>query len=236
MQSKDPLVDQLIKHRLASAPVVTEWCLLPKGTDPRSYYEKGLHDVVKYHVSMTSSCDFADTDSITSMDPEPYTSCGHKPTRPPAIGTRSRRGKRSQSIHGKVATISVAWTNSGSAAATEQWAPGYQLVDFSGAVVRTLPAAVNLKTLVHDDYSQSPFDANPVSYTESVYIDPAGLAPGHYTLRTSVAWQQHKPGASHVVNYSPMQLDLDGRDDSGWYPIATLDVIPPDVLTSVPRQ
>ena len=234
VQSKDPLVDQL-KDRLASAPVVTEWCLLPKGTDPRSYYEKGLHDVVKYHVSMTSSCDFADTDSITSMDPALYQLWAQANV---SAGYRYsvEAGKRSQSIHGKVATISVAWTNSGSAAATEQWAPGYQLVDFSGAVVRTLPAAVNLKTLVHDDYSQSPFDANPVSYTESVYIDPAGLAPGHYTLRTSVAWQQHKPGASHVVNYSPMQLDLDGRDDSGWYPIATLDVIPPDVLTSVPRQ
>ena len=50
-----------------------------------------------------------------------------------------------------MATISVVWTNYGSAAATEQWAPGYKLVDFSGAVVRTLPATVNLKTLVHDD-------------------------------------------------------------------------------------
>lgn len=38
----------------------------------------------------------------------------------------------SQSIQGKVATISVAWTNYGSAAATEHWEPGYKLVDFSG--------------------------------------------------------------------------------------------------------
>jgi hypothetical protein len=68
-----------------------------------------------------------------------------------------------------------------------------------------------------------------------VSVDLAGLAPGHYTLRASVDWQQHKPAASHVVNYPPMQLARDGRDDSGWYPIATLD-IPRDVLTSAPRQ
>lgn len=34
----------------------------------------------------------------------------------------------------------------------------------------------------------------PVSATESVRVDLAGLAPGHYTLRASVDWQQHKPG------------------------------------------
>jgi hypothetical protein len=50
------------------------------------------------------------------------------------------------------------------------------------------------------------------------------LAPGHYTLRASVEWQQHKPGASHVVNYAPMALARDGRDGSGMYPIATLDI------------
>ena len=141
----------------------------------------------------------------------------------------------SQSIQGKVATISVVWTNYGSAAATEQWAPGYKLVDFSGAVVRTLPATVNLKTLVHDESSQSREEAVPASSTESVHIDLAGLAPGHYTLRASVDWQQHKPGASHVVNYPPMQLARDGRDGSGWYPIATLD-IPRDQQTSANGQ
>ena len=99
----------------------------------------------------------------------------------------------SQSIQGKVATISVVWTNYGSAAATEQWAPGYRLVDFSGAVVRSLPATVNLKTLVHDDTSHSREEAVPASSTESVHIDLKGLAPGHYTLRASVDWQQHKP-------------------------------------------
>ena len=63
----------------------------------------------------------------------------------------------------------------------------------------------------------------------------ARRAPGHYTLRASVDWQQHKPGASHVVDYPPMQLARDGRDGSGWYPVAALD-IPRDGLPSLPQR
>jgi len=128
-------------------------------------------------------------------------------------------------MQGTTATIAVVWTNYGSAAATENWVPGYKLVDFSGAVVRALPATVKLKTLVHDDQSDRSREvADPASSTESVRIDLTGLAPGHYTLRASVEWQQHKPDASHVVNYAPMSLGRDGRDSSGLYPIATLDI------------
>ena len=228
VQSKDAVVNA-IKQRLASAPVITEWCRLPNGTDPRSYYEKGLHDVVRYHVSMTSSVNFPDRDSTSMMDSKLYllwaqanTSAGYR------YSVETRPG--SQSLQGKVAAISVVWTNYGSAAATEQWAPGYKLVDFSGAVVRSLPATVNLKTLVHDDSSQSREEAVPASSTESVHVDLTGLAPGHYTLSASVDWQQHKAGASHVVNYAPMALARDGRDGAGLYPIATLD-LPRDSTT-----
>jgi hypothetical protein len=222
VQSDDAVVNA-IKQRLTSALVISEWCQLPNGADPRSYYEKGLHDVIRYHVSMTSSTNFPDRDSTAAMDPNLYllwaqanASAGYQ------YSVEARPG--SQSIQGKVATISVVWTNYGSAAATEQWSPGYKLVDFSGAVVRTLPATVNLKALVHDDSSQSREEAVPAPSTESVHVDLTGLAPGHYTLRASVDWQQHKPGASHVVNYAPMALARDGRDGSGMYPIATLDI------------
>ncbi len=222
VRSNDAVVGAL-KQRMASAPVITEWCQLPNGTDPRSYYEKGLHDVVRYHVSMTSSVNFADRESRSAMDPglfllwaQANTSAGYR------YSVEARPG--SQSLQGKVATISVAWTNYGSAVATEQWAPGYKLVDFAGAVVRSLPATVNLKTLVNDDTSSSREEAVPTSTTETVRIDLNGLAPGHYTLRASVEWQQHKPGASHVVNYAPMALARDGRDGAGLYPIATLDI------------
>ncbi len=223
-------VVRAVKQRLLSAPVITQWCTLPSGTDPRSYYEKALHDIVRYHVSMTSSIDFPDRDSRSAMDAKLYllwaqanSSAGYR------YSVEARPG--SQSIQGKVASITVVWTNYGSAATTEQWAPGYKLVDFTGAVVRSLPATVNLKTLVHDDSSQSREEAVPESTTESVHVDLSGLAPGHYTLRASVDWHQHKPGASHVVNYAPMALARDGRDGSGMYPIATLD-IPRDSATS----
>jgi hypothetical protein len=233
VRTNDAVVN-VIKQRLISALVITQWCQMPNGTDPRSYYEKGLHDVVKYHASMTSSANFPDRDSTSAMDPSLYvlwaqanTSAGYR------YSVEARPG--SNSIQGKVASISVVWTNYGSAPATERWAPGYKLVDLSGAVVRTLPATVNLKTLVYDDSSQSREEPVPASATESVHIDLSGLAPGHYTLSASVDWQQHKPGASHVVNYGPMQLARDGRDGSGLYPIATLD-IPRDNLSSATAQ
>lgn len=212
-----------IKQRLTSALVISQWCRLPQGADPRSYYEKALHDVVRYHVSMTSSANFPDRDATSAMDPKLYllwvkanTAAGYR------YSVEAKPG--SQSIAGKVASISVVWTNYGSAAATEQWTPGYKLVDFSGAVVRTIAGTVNLRSLVHDDSSPSREEAVPESTTESVRVDVTGLAPGHYTLRASVEWQQHKPGASHVVNYAPMALARDGRDGSGLYPIATLDI------------
>ena len=229
VKNNDPLVNAL-KQRMTTALVVSEWCGLPSGTDARSYYEKGLHDVIRYHVSMTSSGNFADRDSTSAMDPKLYllwaqanAAAGYQ------YSVDAQPG--SQALNGKIATISVVWTNHGSAGASEQWSPGYKLVDVSGAVVRSMPASVNLKTLVHDDSSQSREDPVPASATDSVRIDLTGLAPGHYTVRASVDWQQHKPDASDVVNYAPMALARDGRDGSGMYPIATLD-IPRDSTTS----
>ncbi|OSC28842.1 hypothetical protein B8W69_10770 [Mycobacterium vulneris] len=227
VRSNDSVVTA-IKQRMASALVITEWCQLDAGTDPRSYYEKALHDVVRYHVAMTSSVNFADRDSSVAMDPKLYllwaqanTSAGYR------YSVESRKG--SQSIEGKVASIVAVWTNYGSAATVENWVSGYKLVDFSGAVVRSLPAAVNLKMLVSSDTSQSRDQAVATSATETIHVDLNGLAPGHYTLRATVEWQQHKPDASHVVNYPPMNLARDGRDSSGLYSIATLD-IPRDTL------
>lgn len=232
VQSTDSVVAAL-RQRLATAPVITEWCQLPNGTTPQSYYEKGLHDVIRYHVSMMSSINFPDQSATTPMDPTLYVlwaqanaTAGYRYT------VEARPG--SQSLRDKVATISVTWTNNGSAATTEKWVPGYRLVDFRGKVVRILPATVDLKALVSNQSGNSD-QPTPVSTTEVVHIDLSGLAAGHYTMRALVEWQQHKPNGSHVVNYPPMHLARDGRDESGWYPIATLD-IPRDVQTSAQNQ
>lgn len=232
VQSKDPLVSAL-RNRLASAPMITEWCQLPEKTDPRTYYEKGLQDVVKYHVSMTSSFNFPAVDSPTPMDPALYLLWARANV---VAGYRYSVEARqeSQSVKDGKATLAVAWTNYGAAAVTENWVPGYRLVDFSGAVVRTLPATVALKTLVQSPSGDgSGKEPVPASTTESIHIDLAGLAPGHYTLCASVDWQQHKPGANHVVNYPPMRLARDGRDGTGCYPIATLN-LSRDALTHAP--
>jgi hypothetical protein len=222
VQSKDPLVDEL-KNRLATAPVVTEWCQLPDGTDPRSYYDKALRDVVRYHVSMTASYNFPDRDSDVPMAPDLYVLWARANV---FAGYRYsvEAGPGSQSLRDGNAKIDVTWTNDGAAAATEKWVPGYRLVDFSGAVVRTIPATVVLRDLLASGGEESGAQPAPASFTESVTVALEGLSPGHYTLRAVVDWQQHKPDASRVVNYPPMQLARDGRDGSGSYPLATLDI------------
>lgn len=230
VRTKDQVVTEL-RERLATAPVITEWCTLPDGTTPQAYYEKGLHDVIKHHVSMTSSVNFPDRYKSSPMDPKLYrlwaqanATAGYR------YSVEARPG--SQALNGTVASIAVTWTNYGSAAATEKWVPGFRLVDFTGATVRTLPATVDLRALVSDTSGDRNSDQpRPASATETVDVDLVGLPAGHYTLRASIDWHQHKPNGSHVVNYPPMQLARDGRDDSGFYPVATLD-IPRDAQTS----
>ncbi|MGH3969207.1 MAG: hypothetical protein ACRDTV_14110, partial [Mycobacterium sp.] len=217
----DPLITAF-RQQLKSVPVITEWCQYL--TDPaRAYYVKALHDVVKYHVSMTSSMNFPDAASKAPMDPGLYelwlranVFAGYR------YSVQAREG--SQEVRDGIPTIEVTWTNYGSAAATENWVPGYQVVDFAGKLIRTIPSTVRLETLVDDSGDDSGEEPLPASTTESVHVDLAGLVPGHYTLLASVAWQQHKPDASHVVDYPPMQLARDGCDGSGRYPVARFDV------------
>lgn len=220
VQTGDPVVSAL-KDRLTKALVITEWCKLPSGTDPKSYYQKALRDVVKFHVSMTSSFNFPAADSATPMDTESYdlwartnVVAGYR------YSVEAKPG--SQPVIDGVARIPVTWTNYGSAAVSEKWIPSYRLVDESAATVRTLPSSVNLKTLLQNGISQASGLPVPASVTESLAVDLAGLAPGRYTLRAIVGWQQHKPDPSHTVNYPPMQLARDGRDDSGAYAIAEI--------------
>ncbi|MEB3061526.1 MULTISPECIES: hypothetical protein [Mycolicibacter] len=232
--SKDPVIDKL-ERRMLTAPVITEWCELPEGTDAADYYRKGLRDIVRYHVSMTSSVNFADRNSDQPMKPELYLLWADANV---AAGYRySVAGQaKSESLRDGTAKITVNWTNYGSAATTERWAPSYRLIDFSGTVVRTIDSAVDLHELVHDGGPGAAAEQPvPASVKEPVQLDVADLPPGHYTLQGAVTWQQHKPDASHVVDYPPMHLARDGRDAQGWYPIATLD-IPRSALTAAPQR
>ncbi|MCV7196323.1 hypothetical protein [Mycobacterium angelicum] len=221
VQTNDALVGAL-RQRLTTAPVMSQWCELPSGTTPEAYYKKALHDVLRYHVSMTSSVNFPAQNATSQMDPKLYVLWAQaNATSGYRYSVEARPG--SQALQDKVATISVTWTNYGAAAATEKWVPGYRLVDFTGQAIRTLPSTADLKSLVPDT-SSSTDQPPPASATETVRVDLKGLPPGHYTLRAAIDWQQHKPNGSHAVNYPPMLLARDGRDDSGFYPIATLDI------------
>lgn len=107
--TKDPLVTEF-RRRLASVPVITEWCDFLNETDAQGYYEKALRDVVKFHVSMTSSINFPDSKSATPMEPELYSLwlranvfAGYRYSVEGGVG--------SQSLREGVATISVTWTN-----------------------------------------------------------------------------------------------------------------------------
>ncbi|OBH27097.1 hypothetical protein A5692_25295 [Mycobacterium sp. E342] len=233
VQKNDPLVNQ-IKDRLASTLVVTEWCQLPYEADAQTYYEAALHDVVTYHVSMTSSFNFPDWLATTPMLPVLYalwakanTFSGYRYSVQVVAG--------SESILNGVAQIPLTWTNYGAAATVENWVVHYLLVDWWGNLIETLPSTMDLKTLVPTPGVGPGRMAIPASRTESVSVDMKTLAPGHYTLRAAVDWQQHKPGASYVMNYPPMNLARDGRDDLGSYPIETID-IPYNALFTPPGK
>jgi hypothetical protein len=218
---ENPLVDRLIRQ-LSVAPVITEWCEPRAGADLRSYYEKGVHDVVAYHVSMTASHNFAHRDAQVPMSPELFELWSRANV---FAGYRYSVEGVAGSVAGTVASLQATWSNHGSAPATENWSVNYRLVDSSGNVVRTLESAVDLKTLFGGEPSATPPAAPvPAFVTEPLEIELADLIPGTYTLQAAATWQQHKPQASHVVNYPPMHLARDGRDQGGWYPIAQIDV------------
>ena len=219
----DPLVDRLMQ-RFSVSPVITEWCEQRAGISSRAYYEKGLRDVLAFHVSMTSSHNFPDSDAEVPMDPELF---GLWSRANAFAGYRySVEGvDAAGSATSEIVSMEAMWTNHGSAAVTEKWSAGYRLVDHTGTVVRTVPSSVDLKALVGEQDSATPLDVPlPDSVTEPVRFEAAGLPPGRYTISAGVIWDQHKPQATHTVDYPPMHLARDGRDGGGWYPIATVDL------------
>ena len=88
-----------------------------------------------------------------------------------------------------------------------------------------LPSSIDLKTLLAEQPPRRVSGRTGCGLGDrALRIDLAGLPPGPYTISAGVVEQQHKRQKSHVVDYPPMQLARDGRDEGGWYPIATLDV------------
>lgn len=219
VQTGDPLV-QVMRDQWRRAPVVTEWCnFIPSGTK-QQYYEKAVRDVVNSHVSVTSSTGFPDQFATARMDPALY-------------GLWSKANKfsgyryamTSASVPDVVASnatvpVSVGWTNVGSAPTYERWQVVYEVRNSGGAVVRTLPSSLDLRTLyAEQNYSDVASDPTSKSIVDSVSIATNGLAAGAYTVVARVVWNEHKSGGTNVVNFAPMALAQNGRDAGGAYPV-----------------
>lgn len=163
---------------------------------------------------MTSSYNFPAVDSSSPMDPALYllwaranVVAGYRYTAEAQAGSQ---------------TFREGWRRSGSPGpttappASAKWVPGYRLVDFTGAVIREMPVTVNLKTLVHGDNSGT--EPAPASANKTVTVDIGSLPPGNYTLQAAATWQQHKPDASHVVNYPRCGWPVTGATEPGGIP------------------
>jgi hypothetical protein len=220
----DPLV-AAITERLSTAPVLTEWCQLPAGTDKGAYYEKGLRDTVKYHVAMTSSTGFPDQSAPQPMDPALFDLwsrtnkyAGYRYT--VSVDSQPRIDK-----DGTSEWIEAVWTNSGAAAALEDWQVDYEIADASGIVVQRTGSQIALRSMVVDQNGASAGgEPARASARETVRIDRSGLRPGRYTVTAGVMWKEHKPGGTHSVDHAPMSLAQTGRTEGGRYPIAAFSV------------
>ena len=223
VQNRDPLVN-VVLNRYRIAPIVTEWIPDPPDTDVLDYYAKGLRDVVNRHVSMTASTGFPGQLNDIPMPAEHY-SVWEKANKFSGYRYAAIGQPMPDPVHSAAGfTLSVQWTNFGAAPVYERWKPEYQIVSMSGEVVRTLSCDVDLRGLVADQNFHD-LDATPhsMSTTDTVAIAP-GLEPGFYQVRTRVLWDEHKPDATHTVDFAPMHLAQYGRDDDGSYPVTTFTV------------
>jgi hypothetical protein len=110
------------------------------------------------------------------------------------------------------------------APAYERWQPEYRIMSSTGQVIRTLPARVQLCSLVADQHFSDSDNAPAAKSTDDVLTIDHSLPSGDYVVLARVAWQEHKPKATATVNFPPMNLAQSGRDDDGWYPALRFSV------------
>lgn len=224
VQTGDPII-AVVANRFRIAPIVTEWIPNPPSMAAADYYLTGLRDVVNDHVSMTASTGFPGQLYDTPMPADQYQVwasankfAGYRyavvatePTEPIAQASTSF-------------TLTFRWTNFGAAPAYERWDPEYTIVSASGQVVRTLPAGVDLHTLVADQHFDDVADVPAAKSAMDAVTVADGLPSGTYVVRARVNWREHKPNATATVDFPPMNLAQTGRDADGWYPVLQFSV------------
>ena len=126
---------------------------------------------------------------------------------------------------GSAVPVQVRWTNFGVAPTYDKWQVTYEIRNGSNVVVATAASALPLTSLAADQ-NYTDLTAQPASQSvvDSVSLSTQGLAAGNYTVLAKVVWNEHKAGATHVVNYAPMNLAQAGRDSSGAYPITSFRI------------
>ncbi|WP_319445957.1 MULTISPECIES: hypothetical protein [unclassified Mycobacterium] len=222
VQTSDPIVHTVaVRYRIA--PIVTEWMpQVPPHVTPTDYYIKGLTDVVNDHVSMTASTGFPGQTSGQTMSPEDFKIWARANEFSGYRYAVESDGSPAPVPLGASARIPLRWTNFGPAPLYENWQPEFDIVSATGTVLKTLPGK-DLHGLVADQRFDDPRDLPAsTSMTEVLTVD--GLPRGTYSVRVRVVWREHKPNASHVMNYPPMQLAQPGRAPDGSYPITDFTV------------
>ncbi|WP_199179360.1 hypothetical protein [Mycolicibacterium goodii] len=224
VQNRDPIVN-VVANRYRTAPIITEWIPNPPDpVDPMTYYRRGLRDVVNHHVSMTSSTGFPGQLGEDPMPSDQY-EVWSKANKFSGYRYAATGAQPSFDVSTpEHATVTVVWHNLGSAPAYERWQPVYDIVAWDGRTVRTLVSGIDLRSLVADQRFEKDSDVPRAATTDDVLTIEPGLPVGTYQIRTRVLWREHKPNATAIVDFPPMQLAQSGRDAAGSYPITTFTV------------
>lgn len=222
VERSDPIVDVLLE-RYSTAPVLTEWCQKPDDMTSTEYYERALSDVIDHHVSMTASSGFPDQFNGDTMSRDLYSLW----SRANVVSGYRYVADATAGVPDSDGTVSgtVRWTNKGTAAVHENWTVEYRLLDPSGAVVQTVPSAIDLRTMTSPQSSSDTGGVPaPTTAQENVEFDVSGLSSGFYTVSAAVVWNEHKAGATSTVNYEPMSLAQNGRGMDGGYGLVTFEI------------
>lgn len=218
---RDPLIG-VLAQRYRTAPVLSEWSpqLLTGGTD-LEYYRRGANDVVRQHVSSTSSTGFPAQSRPERMTAEQYELWERANKYAGYRYSAATLGPRTTDDGRRV--LDVRWTNAGSAPTHDRWAVTYDLLDTLGRVRASIPGAVDLAGLLTTEpYAGAPAVPPAAEVTDTVELPY--LRPGTYSLRVRVQWDERKPDATHTVDLAPMALAQTGRDTGGGYPAGTVEL------------
>lgn len=224
VKAGDPIIG-VIRERYRSAPIVTEWPpQMLRGGTVREYYERGLHDVVEAHVSMTASTGFPGQFATAPMDPVDF-DLWSRANKYAGYRYATTGVELPRSIpRGTPVKLSVDWTNFGSAPTYDNWAVVYEVVDESGDVVERKDSTFALGKLTRAQQVDDPSDT-PHSVSGRDIVEIAGpRAPGKYSVRVRVLWDEHKPDSPNRMEMGPMKLAQFGNDQDGGYQLGSFVV------------